>query len=62
MLTASPYPRLDHALRTLRCTLHGFASLQAADGFQGPGDPEVSFEWMIEFLDSGLRAPPPCSP
>jgi len=47
---------MDHALRTLRCTFHGFASLQASSGFQWTGDPEVSFDWMIQFLDRGLRA------
>ncbi|WP_198347536.1 TetR/AcrR family transcriptional regulator [Nocardia terrae] len=43
-----------HALRTLRCTFHGFATLQASDGFQWSGDFEDSFDWMIRFLDRGL--------
>ncbi|MGW4353936.1 TetR/AcrR family transcriptional regulator [Nocardia sp. NPDC004582] len=43
-----------HALRTLRSTFHGFASLQASDGFQWSDDAEQSFVWMIRFLDRGL--------
>ncbi|MEV6770814.1 WHG domain-containing protein [Nocardia sp. NPDC051030] len=43
-----------HAIRTLRCTFHGFATLQASDGFQWSGDFEDSFAWMIRFLDRGL--------
>ncbi|WP_433207903.1 TetR/AcrR family transcriptional regulator [Nocardia sp. CA-107356] len=51
-----PEAEMDHALRALRCAFHGFASLQASGGFQWTGDPEVSFEWMIDFIDRGLRA------
>ena len=47
---------MDHAIRTLRCTIHGYAALQAADGFQWSADPDETFEWMIRFLDRGLRA------
>ncbi|WP_405487302.1 TetR/AcrR family transcriptional regulator [Nocardia sp. NBC_00511] len=43
-----------HALRTLRCTFHGFATLQSSDGFQWSDDSDDSFEWMIRFLDRGL--------
>ncbi len=46
---------MDHAIRTLRCILHGFAVLQAADGFQWSGDPGQTVDWMIRFLDRGLR-------
>jgi AcrR family transcriptional regulator len=46
----------DHAIRTIRCTIHGFASLQASNGFQWSADLDESFDWMIRFLDSGLRA------
>jgi AcrR family transcriptional regulator len=46
---------MDHAIRTLRCTIHGFAALQADDGFQWSADPEETFVWMIRFLDRGLR-------
>jgi AcrR family transcriptional regulator len=47
-----------HAIRTIRCTLHGFAALQASDGFQWSGDPDATFDWMIRFIDRGLRAIP----
>jgi AcrR family transcriptional regulator len=46
-----------HALRTLRSTLHGFATLHAAQGFQWDADTDQSFEWLIDFLDRGLRRP-----
>lgn len=52
---------MDHAIRTIRCTLHGFASLQASGGFQWTGDPEESFGWMIGFIDRGLRASRPAA-
>lgn len=47
---------MDHAIRTIRCTVHGFAALQAASGFQWSGDPDESFDWMMRFIDRGLRA------
>ncbi len=46
---------VDHAIRALRCFIHGFALLQAANGFQWGNDPDESFAWMITFVDSGLR-------
>jgi len=46
---------MDHAIRTIRCTIHGFAMLEAAGGFQWSNDPDESFEWMIRFVDRGLR-------
>ena len=46
---------MDHAIRTIRCTIHGFAVLEAAGGFQWSDDPGESFEWMIRFIDRGLR-------
>jgi len=46
---------MDHAIRTIRCTVHGFAMLQASDGFQWTGEPDDSFDWMIQFIDDGLR-------
>jgi AcrR family transcriptional regulator len=49
---------MDHAIRTIRCTIHGFAALQASSGFQWSGDPDESFDWMIRFIDGGLRAIP----
>lgn len=51
-----PAGERDHAIRSLRCMIHGFASLQAANGFQWASDPEESFAWMIRFIDAGLRA------
>lgn len=47
---------MDHAIRTIRCTIHGFAALQAAGRFQWNADPDESFDWMIRFIDRGLRA------
>ncbi len=46
---------LPHALRTLRSALHGYASLLTSDSFQWAADPAQSFEWMIDFIDRGLR-------
>jgi AcrR family transcriptional regulator len=46
---------MDHAIRTIRCTIHGFAVLEASGGFQWSNDPDESFEWMIRFIDRGLR-------
>ena len=44
-----------HAIRAVRCTLHGFAMLQATNAFQWSGDVDDSFEKLIEFIDGGLR-------
>jgi len=44
-----------HAIRTLRCTLHGYAMLQISSAFQWSGDAEDSFDWLIDFADRGLR-------
>ena len=49
---------MDHAIRTIRCTIHGFAVLEASGGFQWSNDPDESFEWMIRFIDRGLRGEP----
>jgi AcrR family transcriptional regulator len=46
---------MDHALRTIRSTMHGFAMLEASRGFQWEADPDESFAWMIRFIDRGLR-------
>jgi len=53
---------LVHAIRTLRCTLHGFAVLQASHAFQWSGDADDSFEWLIGFMDRGLRGVHPGEP
>ncbi len=44
-----------HAIRAMRCLIHGFASLASANAFQWNADLEVSFDWMIEFVERGLR-------
>ncbi len=46
---------MDHAIRTIRSAMHGFAMLEASKGFQWNADPDVSFDWMIRFIDRGLR-------
>lgn len=40
----------------LRSLCHGFATLQAANGFRWSADIDESFEWLIAFADQGLRA------
>jgi AcrR family transcriptional regulator len=50
-----PAGQTDHAIRALRCVIHGFALLQAANAFQWGNDPDESFAWMIRFVDAGLR-------
>jgi AcrR family transcriptional regulator len=45
---------VNHALRMLRSLCHGFATLQAANGFQWSTDIDESFEWLITFADRGL--------
>ena len=47
---------MPHAMRAVRSILHGFAILQASNGFQWAADPDVSFDWMVTFVDNGLRA------
>ncbi len=47
---------LDHAIRTLRCTTHGYAILQATNAFHWSNDPDESVAWMIRFIDAGLTA------
>ncbi|MFF7856911.1 WHG domain-containing protein [Streptomyces sp. NPDC007904] len=47
---------MDHALRMLRSLSHGFATLQAANGFQWSTGIDESFEWLVAFADQGLRA------
>lgn len=44
-----------HALRMVRSIVHGFATLEAADGFQLGTDLDVSFRWMVDFVDRGLE-------
>lgn len=47
---------MTHAIRTIRSTMHGFAVLEASRGFQWDADPDESFDWMIGFIDRGLRS------
>ncbi|MEU6201798.1 TetR/AcrR family transcriptional regulator [Streptomyces sp. NPDC047061] len=58
VLRGYPLPEsdVDHALRMLRSLWHGFATLQADDGFRWSADIDESFEWLITFADRGLRA------
>jgi AcrR family transcriptional regulator len=49
---------MDHAIRTIRSAMHGFAMLEASQGFQWHADPDVSFDWMIRFIDRGLTPRP----
>lgn len=44
-----------HAARFVRSTLHGFASLDAADGFALPQDRTTSVERMLDAVDAGVR-------
>ena len=45
-----------HALRLLRSLFHGFATIEAAGGFEMDTDVDESFDWLIDFVDRGLRA------
>lgn len=40
----------------MRCTIHGYAVLQAIDGFQWSNHTGKSVGWMIRFVDAGLTA------
>jgi AcrR family transcriptional regulator len=51
-----PPDEVDHTLRMLRSLCHGFATVQAAKGFQWTTDIDESFDWIIDFVDRGLRA------
>jgi len=50
-----PEPDLVHAIRTVRCVLHGWCMLQLTNAFQWSGDVDRSFEQLISFMDNGLR-------
>ena len=47
-----------HAMRMLRSSLHGFAELEVAGGFQMGADVDESFNWMIDLIDHSLRSTP----
>ena len=44
------------AMRTLRSSLHGFATLEQSGGFMIDTDIDDSFTWMVALIDQGLRA------
>jgi AcrR family transcriptional regulator len=50
-----------HALRMLRSTLHGFATLEVEGGFRFDTDVDDSFTWLVNLIDNGLRSAPVCS-
>jgi AcrR family transcriptional regulator len=54
--------QMTHALRALRSVFHGFATLQAAGGFQWSTDSDESFEWLIDLVDRGLRSTSDAAP
>jgi hypothetical protein len=46
------------ALRTLRSAFHGFATIEAAGGFQWSTGTDENFEWLVDLVDlvdRGLR-------
>jgi AcrR family transcriptional regulator len=47
---------MTHALRALRSIFHGFATVEAAGGFQWSTDTDASFDWLIDLVHHGLRA------
>lgn len=49
-----------HAVRAVRCALHGFVTLEAVEGFGMPYDLDVSFDRLLDTLHDGLthRSPP----
>jgi|SRR6185437_4085070 len=49
-----PDPEVVHAIRAIRCALHGYAVLEATGGFQWGGDLEESLDWMVACIDRGL--------
>lgn len=49
-----PEGQMVHAIRTVRCALHGYAALEATDAFQWSDDAAQTLEWMIDLIDRGL--------
>ncbi|MGZ8649740.1 MAG: TetR-like C-terminal domain-containing protein [Solirubrobacteraceae bacterium] len=47
-----------HATRVVRAALHGFAALEAAEGFGLPVDVDESFARLVAVLDRGLFTAP----
>ncbi|HEX5203309.1 MAG TPA: TetR-like C-terminal domain-containing protein [Actinoplanes sp.] len=58
VLTGYPLDPADtvHALRLLRSLFVGFAAIESAGGFEMDTSTDESFEWLIAFVDRGLRA------
>ena len=58
VLRAYAIPEQDavHARRAIRSVMHGFASLQAANGFQLGVDVDESYDWLVDLLDRVLVA------
>nr|WP_272923748.1 TetR-like C-terminal domain-containing protein [Streptomyces sp. SID3343] len=48
--------RIVDAARSLRAAIHGFAALEAADGFGLTRDVTCSYHFLIDSLITGLRA------
>jgi AcrR family transcriptional regulator len=44
-----------HAIRRMRATVHGFATLEAGGGFGMPEDIETSYDLLIDMFLSSLR-------
>jgi AcrR family transcriptional regulator len=47
-----------HAIRGLRATLHGFVSLEAAEGYKLPQDPDESFRRLVAAYLEGVLGTP----
>lgn len=47
-----------HAIRGLRATLHGFVSLEAAEGYKLPQDPDESFRRLVAAYIEGVLGTP----
>lgn len=47
---------MTHALRALRSVFHGFATIEAARGFQWSTETDESFDWLVDLVDRGLRS------
>ncbi|MFF0390270.1 TetR/AcrR family transcriptional regulator [Kitasatospora sp. NPDC004615] len=52
-----PEPDQTHAVRLLGGAFHGYIELEAAGGFaHTPVDPQASWDWIVDSLDTLLRA------
>lgn len=51
---AVPAQDVVHAQRAIRSVMHGFASIQAANGFQLGVDVDDSYAWLVDLLDRVL--------